>query len=174
MKFTRKLISFYLLNSKQVKLLEENLESLEQRLRSENESIANYYNTKLSAVAADAEAQQNKYEEQITKIIAEYEKKVEKLRLEYEADIETIKNDQRMSIENIRQAKLYEFSALQESGSYLSTLKAASTQLETATDHLQSMRLNIDTNIERINTEKSVQLEAKEQRLNGVVILNLI
>lgn len=169
----RTLNKFRFVNRKQVKLLEENLECLEHRLRGENESIASYYNTKMNALSSEADTQQRKYEEQISKIIADYEKRMEKLRFDYDADIEAIKNDQRMTIENIRQAKLYEFGALQESGSYLNTLKAASIQLETASDNLKSMRTSMDFNIERVQAERTAQLAAKEDRLNGLYTKNL-
>lgn len=111
--------------------------------------------------------QQQKYEEHIKKLIDDYEKQIDKLRLNYENELESQKNDQRSTIENIRQAKLFEFAALQESGSYLNTLKSASNQLENATGSLESMRTNITSTIERIHDEREVQLNAKEHRLGG-------
>lgn len=154
-------------NRKQISLLEESLESLEKRLREEIKSTEDYHLSKISALQTDMQNQQQKYDEQITKLIDDYEKQIEKLRLGYEQDLDALKNDQRSTIENIRQAKLYEFATIQESGSYLSTLKSASDHLEHATGNLETMRTNITTTIERIHTEREVQLNAKEQRLNG-------
>lgn len=113
------------------------------------------------------EAQQQKYEDQISKLSKDYEEKIEKLRSSYSNDIEALKNDQRMAVENIRQSKLLEFATIQENGSYLNTLKSASGYLSEANDNLRSMRTNIESNIERLHTEKEIQLAAKEQRLNG-------
>lgn len=152
---------------KQISLLEENLQSLEKRLREEIKSTETYHLNKISALQTDMENQQHKYEEHVEKLITDYEKQIERLRLNYEHDLEALKNDQRSTIESIRQAKLFEFAAVQESGSYLHTLKSASDNLEHATDNLQSMRTNIDATIERIHAEKDVQLEVKEKRLNG-------
>lgn len=163
----------YICNRKQIALLEESLESLEKRLREEIKSTETYHLNKISALQTDMEMQQQKYEENIEKLISDYEKQIEKLRLGYEQDLEALKNDQRSTIENIRQAKLYEFATLQESGSYLSTLKSASDNLEHATGNLESMRTNITTTIERIHAEREVQLNAKEQRLNGKYILKI-
>lgn len=157
------------LNRKQITLLEESLESLEKRLREEIKSTENYHLSKISALQSDLKSQQEKYDEHVEKLISDYEKQIEKLRLGYEQDLDALKNDQRSTIENIRQAKLYEFATLQESGSYLSTLKSASDNLEHATGNLESMRTNITTTIERIHAEREVQLNAKEQRLNGEI-----
>lgn len=152
---------------KQIALLEENLASLEKRLRDEIKSTEAYHLSKIDALQTDMAGQQHKYEEHIEKLTSDYEKQIERLRLNYEHDLEALQNDQRSTIENIRQAKLFEFAALQESGSYLHTLKSASVNLEQATDNLQSMRTNIDSTIERIHAAKEAQLEAKEKRLNG-------
>lgn len=152
---------------KQISLLEENLESLEKRLREEIKSTESYHLNKIEALQSDLDVRQQKHDEQIEKLIADYEKQIAKLRLTYEQDLEALKLDQRSTIENIRQAKLYEFAALQESGSYLNTLKSASDNLEHATDNLQSLRTNIDSTIERIHAEREVHLNAKEERLNG-------
>lgn len=152
---------------KQIALLEENLANLEKRLRDEIKSTEAYHLNKIDALQADMAGQQHKYQENIEKLISDYERQIERLRMNYEHDLEALQNDQRSTIENIRQVKLFEFAAVQESGSYLQTLKSASENLEQATDNLQSMRTNIDSTIERIHAAKEVQLEAKEKRLNG-------
>lgn len=143
------------------------MDSLEKRLRDEIKSIEAYHLNKISALQTDLDNQQHKYDEHIEKLCGDYEKQIERLRLNYEHDLDALKNDQRSTIENIRQSKLFEFAALQESGSYLNTLKSASDNLEQATDNLQTMRINIDSTIERIHAEKEVQLNAREKRLNG-------
>lgn len=124
---------------------------------------------KFNLLNVDLETQRHKYEEHIAKITAENEKQNEKLRIAHVAEIESIKNDFKATIENIRQSKLYEFAALHESSSYLNTLKSASENLESATDNLQAMRSNIDSNIERLHTERDIQLNIKEKRLNGTI-----
>lgn len=152
---------------KQIALLEENLANLEKRLRDEIKATEAYHLNKIDALQTDMAGQQHKYAEHIEKLIGDYERQIERLHLNYEHDLEALQNDQRATIENIRQVKLFEFSAVQESGSYLHTLKSASQNLEQATDNLQSMRTNIDSTIDRIHAAKEVQLEAKEKRLNG-------
>lgn len=132
------------------------MESLEKRLREEIKSTEAYHLSKI-----------RKYEENTKKLMNDYEKQIEKLRLNFENDLETLTNDQRSTIENIRQVKLFEFAALQESGSYLNTLKSASDHLEHATGNLESMRTNITSTIERIHDEREAQLNIKESNLNG-------
>lgn len=151
-----------------MRLLENNLESLEQRLRAENKSIEEYYTKKLVVLEADKAEIVRKCDEQLTELVTNHEKQLAKLRASHEAEIEQMNNDQRISIENIRQSKLLEFAVIQENGSYLSTLRSASSYLETASDNLQSLRANIDTNIERVNAERESNLEAREKRVEGM------
>lgn len=153
---------------KQIQLLENNLENLEQRLRDENKSIVEYYSAKLTMLDADKAEIVRKCDEHVAELIANHEKQLTKLRASHEFEIEQMKTDQRTVIENIRQSKLLEFAVLQENGSYLSTLRNASSYLETASDNLQTLRTNIDTNIERVNVERETQLEAREKRLEGM------
>lgn len=160
---------FVYIHRKQIAILEENFEKLEQRFRAEIESIEHHHLDKFNLLNADMETQQHKYEEQIAKLTAEYEKHNEKVRIAHEAEIESMKNDCRATIENIRQSKLYEFATLHEGSSYLNTLKSASENLESATDNLQAMRSNIDANIERLHAEREIQLNIKEKRLNGMI-----
>lgn len=141
---------------------------MEQRFRSEIESIEHHHMEKFNFLNVDLETQRKKYEEQIAKLTAAYEKQNKTLRIAHEAEIESMKNDLRATIENIRQSKLYEFAAIHESSSYLNTLKSASENLESATDNLQAMRSNIDSNIERLHAEREIQLNIKEKRLNGM------
>lgn len=70
-------------------------------------------------------------------------------------------------IENIRQSKLLEFSVVQENGSYLATLKNASSYLENASDNLQALRTDMEDKIERLHKEREIQLEVREKRLEG-------
>lgn len=147
--------------------MEENLQNLEQRFRDEIALIESHHNEKLKLLLDEMDNQQRKSNEQITKLIDDYEKQLEKSRTTYETELDILKNDQRAMIENIRQTKLLEFAVVHESGSYLGTLKNASSNLETATENLQAMRTNIDSNIERIHAEREIQLNAKEKRLNG-------
>lgn len=160
-------ISLHSFRRKQIDLIEENLENQAKRLRDEIKSMETYYLNKIATMQTDMDSQQHKYQDHLEKLIGDYEKQIERIRLNYEHELEALQNDQRSTIENIRQVKLFEFAAMQESGSYLHTLKSASENLEHATDNLQSMRTNIDTTIERIHAEKEIHLEAKEKRLNG-------
>lgn len=153
---------------KQIQLLESNLERLEQRLHAENKSIEEYYTKKLLVLETDKADIVRKFDEQTTDMVANHEKQLTKLRASHETEIDHMKNDQRMVIENIRQSKLLEFSAIQENGSYLATLRNASSYLETASDNLQTLRTNIDSNIERVNAEREAQLEAREKRVEGI------
>lgn len=58
-----------------------------------------------------------------------------------------------------------EFSVVQENSSYLQTLKSASTYLETASEDLQTIRIDFQNKIEKMHQEREIQLAAREKRL---------
>lgn len=140
---------------------------MEQRLHAEAKSIEDFYTKKLETLEAENIEILRRCEEQLTESEANYKKQLAKLHESYAAETEQMKNDHITAIENIRQSKLVEFAAVQENGSYLSTLRSASSQLESANENLSSLRVNINTNIERINVERETQLEIRERRIEG-------
>ena len=58
---------------------------------------------------------------------------IRKLRKNQEEDLEMIKEEHRRMLDNIRQAKMLEFAAVQENGSYMECLKQASSNLNDLT-----------------------------------------
>lgn len=100
-------------------------------------------------------------------VTSEYENQLSTLREMHRNYIEQLSNDQKTMIDNLRQAKAMEVNMMQESSSYLSTLKNASSRLESAGENLETMRQTIDTNVGLIHNERGMQLEAREKRLEG-------
>lgn len=154
---------------KQIELYEESLAHLEQRLQNGLKYAEEYHTGRYNGVRTDIEDQRRLHEEQTNKMRDEYEDKLERMRSGYVAALETLKNDQLAAIKAIRETKLIEFATVQDGSSYLHTLKSASSQLSEATENLQSMRTNMETNVERLHVEKEAQLNAREQRLNGIL-----
>ncbi|XP_037721886.1 trichohyalin [Drosophila subpulchrella] len=120
---------------KQIKVLEEHLSAVEDRLKLENAELRQYYTDKL-------EKQKEDYVEQISNLRNDHEDEVRKLRQSHELDLE-----------GIRQAKMLELSTVQDHGNYLETLRLASNNLQELRDGMSG------------NQEKERQLEARERRL---------
>lgn len=133
----------------------------------ETKSQEEYYVKQIACLKNENEDLISKYDDRIAQMNSENENILKKLRSDYETEIENNKNDHRMMIENIRSSKLLEFSVVQENGSYLNTLKNASKNLEYASDNLQTLKVEMESNIERLLNEREVQLDAREKRSEG-------
>ncbi|KAH8378567.1 hypothetical protein KR009_000001 [Drosophila setifemur] len=121
---------------KQLKVLEEHLAAVEERLKQENSELRQYYTEKL-------EKQKEDYAEQISNLKQDHEDEVRKLRQSHE-----------QNLEGIRQAKMIELSAVQDHGNYLETLRLASSNLQELRDGMSG------------NQERERLLEARERRLS--------
>ncbi|XP_068150740.1 fas-binding factor 1 homolog [Drosophila tropicalis] len=121
---------------KQLKVLEDHLSAVEERLKSENGELRQYYLDKLEKLKVD-------YTEQITNLKQDQEDEVRKLRNSHEMDLEAI-----------RQAKLLEMAALQNHGNYMETLR-------TASNNLQELSNGLTT-----GQDRQRQLEVREKRLD--------
>ncbi|KAH8322856.1 hypothetical protein KR059_009177 [Drosophila kikkawai] len=120
---------------KQIKVLEDHLAAVEDRLKTENTELQQYYIGKL-------EKQKEDYVEQISNLKQDHEDEVRKLRHSHELDIE-----------GIRQAKMLELAAVQDHGNYLETLRLASSNLQELRDGMTDTQ------------ERERHLEARERRL---------
>ncbi|XP_030570367.1 trichohyalin [Drosophila novamexicana] len=120
---------------KQLKVLEQHLAAVEQRLKLENTEITDYYSGKLDKLKGD-------YDLQISNLKQDHEDDLRMLRSSHEADME-----------RIRQAKILEQATVQDHGSYLETLRMASSDL-------QELREGLTT-----TKEREQQLELRERRL---------
>ncbi|KAH8315287.1 hypothetical protein KR074_003630 [Drosophila pseudoananassae] len=120
---------------KQLKVLEEHLAAVEERLKLENTELRQYYTEKLEKLKED-------YMEQISNLKQDHEDEVRKLRHSHELDLE-----------GIRQAKSLELSAVQDHGNYLETLRLASDNLKELRDGMSGSQ------------ERERQLDIRERRL---------
>lgn len=109
--------------------------AVEERLKLENSETKEYYTEKLEKLKGD-------YELQITTLKQDHEDDLRMLRSSHDADLE-----------RIRQAKMLEQATVQDHGSYLETLRMASSDL-------QELREGLTTTKEREH-----QLEFRERRL---------
>ncbi|SPP76755.1 trichohyalin [Drosophila guanche] len=120
---------------KQLKVLEEHLAAVEERLKTENSDLRQHFVDKLEQQKAD-------YVEQLSTLRQDHEDEVRKLR-----------NSHEMDLEGIRQAKLVELSAVQDHGNYLETLRLASSNLQELRDGMSNSQ------------DRERLLEARERRL---------
>lgn len=155
-----------------MRLLEENMELFGQRLRDENKSIVEFYDRKLTTLKSEQIECIEKYEKHLSELREQCEKQLTDERERHRNDLEQLQRDQQMIIENIRQAKLMEVAVIQESGSYLTTLKNASTFLESANSDLHSLKMTMDDNVERIQVEREAKLTAREKQIEGLECIN--
>ncbi|XP_034481562.1 fas-binding factor 1 homolog [Drosophila innubila] len=120
---------------KQLKVLEHHLAAVEERLKLENSELREYYTSKLEKLKGD-------YDLQISTLKQDHEDDLRMLRSSHEADME-----------RIRQAKMLEQAAVRDHGSYLETLRMASSDLQELREGMNTTR------------EREQQLEARERRL---------
>lgn len=59
-----------------------------------------------------------------------------------------------------------EFALVQDNSSYLDALKSASGYLETASEDLQTIRVDLEVKLERAHKDREIQLEVREKRIN--------
>ncbi|XP_062135930.1 calponin homology domain-containing protein DDB_G0272472 [Drosophila sulfurigaster albostrigata] len=120
---------------KQLKVLEDHCEAVQERLKLENSELREYYTSKLDKLKAD------------------YELQLSTLKQDHEDDLRLLRSSHEADLERIRQAKLLEQAAVRDHGSYLETLRLASSDL-------QELREGLST-----TKEREQQLESRERRL---------
>ncbi len=87
---------------KQISLLEENLANLENRLRSENKNLEDFYEKRVDALNVEKEKFIGMHEAKINELMANNEKSLAKIRSDYEDELKIIRNDYKVSIEIMR------------------------------------------------------------------------
>ncbi|XP_055856296.1 restin homolog [Episyrphus balteatus] len=150
---------------KQIEVLEDHLASVESRLKNENEALHEFYNNKLKTANNDRIEMQSRLEGYLNDLRKSHEDEIRRLKQAHEEDMDGLKDDHRKMIETIRQSKLFEFAAVQENGSYLETLRMASTNLETVTGDLQSLRSEMERKIDIIHREREIKLDSREKKI---------
>ncbi|KAH8370987.1 hypothetical protein KR093_005860 [Drosophila rubida] len=120
---------------KQLKVLEDHCDAVQQRLKLENSELRDYYTSKLDKLKTD------------------YEQQLSSLKQDHEDDLRLLRSSHESDLERIRQAKLLEQAAVRDHGSYLETLRLASSDLHELREGLSTTK------------EREQQLEARERRL---------
>ncbi|XP_018791053.1 PREDICTED: trichohyalin isoform X2 [Bactrocera latifrons] len=150
---------------KQLEVVENHTNSIEMRLRAEVEELSKYYIQKVSTLESEKQKLKSEYETDYGNFKQDQEDELRKLKKSHEDDIEMLREEHRRMLENVRQAKMLEFAAVQENGSYMEMLKAASSNLENLSGGLQGLRDDVQSRLELLHKEKEKKLEARERRL---------
>ncbi|XP_061396740.1 trichohyalin-like [Musca vetustissima] len=150
---------------KQIEVLEEHLSNLEKRLKSEIEELQNYFQKKIDTLEEEKSQLKLSYTEEIQNLRQDHEDEVRKLKKNQEEDLEMLKEEHRRMLDNIRQAKMLEFAAVQENGSYLECLRVASSNLSELTGGLSELKENMQNKIDNMQLEREKKLEAREKRI---------
>uniref|UniRef100_A0A0K8WJM4 Fas-binding factor 1 n=1 Tax=Bactrocera latifrons TaxID=174628 RepID=A0A0K8WJM4_BACLA len=150
---------------KQLEVVENHTNSIEMRLRAEVEELSKYYIQKVSTLESEKQKLKSEYETDYGNLKQDQEDELRKLKKSHEDDIEMLREEHRRTLENVRQAKMLEFAAVQENGSYMEMLKAASSNLENLSGGLQGLRDDVQSRLELLHKEKEKKLEARERRL---------
>lgn len=109
--------------------------AVEERLKLENSELRDYYTGKLEKLKED-------YDSQLSTLKQDHEDDLRQLRSSHESDME-----------RIRQSKMLEQATLRDHGSYLETLRLASSDLQELREGMSNTK------------EREQQLEARERRL---------
>lgn len=123
---------------KRLQLMEENLESMEQRYRGEIVAVERFFTDKIKSISD-----------------------------ERESNLETLKLHYEEMMQNIRKSKFMEFAIKEESLSYIEIMKRASTNLETASGDVHSLHEVLQEKLIVLERDKEIQLSAREKRLEG-------
>ncbi|XP_073837560.1 fas-binding factor 1 twitchy [Musca autumnalis] len=150
---------------KQIEVLEKHLANLEKRLKSEIEELQDHFQKKIEILEEEKANIKTNYNEEIQNLKQDHEDELRKLKKNQEEDLEMIKEEHRRMLDNIRQAKMLEFAAVQENGSYLDCLRVASSNLSDLTGGLNELKENMQMKIDQIHTEREKKLEAREKRI---------
>lgn len=87
---------------KQIKLLEESMESIEQRLRTENDEVQSFYKIKLEFMEKEKQSLIDDYESKLKTIVINHEQLVKKLKDNYDNEIKDLQQEYKTTVENIR------------------------------------------------------------------------
>ncbi|XP_075161651.1 fas-binding factor 1 twitchy [Haematobia irritans] len=150
---------------KQIEVLEQHLGNLEKRLKTEIEDIQNYFQKKIDILEEEKANLKSSYAEDITNLKQDHEDQLRKLKKNQEEDLEMIKDEHRRMLDNIRQAKMLEFAAVQENGSYLECLRVASSNLTDLTGGLNELKENMQAKIDNLQLEREKKLELREKHI---------
>ncbi|XP_065362145.1 trichohyalin [Calliphora vicina] len=150
---------------KQIEVLEQHLTNIEKRLKSEIEDLQTFFQTKIEVLEQEKASLKKNYEDELSNLKQDHEDDLRKLRKNQEEDLEMLKEEHRRMLDNIRQAKMLEFAAVQENGSYLDCLKVASNNLSDLTGGLNELKENMQNKIEVLQLEREKTLEQREKRI---------
>ncbi|ALC43847.1 CG5964, partial [Drosophila busckii] len=120
---------------KQLKVLEQHLAAVEDRLKLENTDMKAHYTDKLEQLKTD------------------YELKISSLKQDHEDDLRLLRSSHESDLDRLRQTKMLEQATMQDHGSYLETLRLASSDLQQLREGMNSTK------------EREQQLVARERRL---------
>ncbi|CRK87853.1 CLUMA_CG001640, isoform A [Clunio marinus] len=131
---------------KRLQLMEENLESMEQRYKAEIAAVEKFFSDKIKSISDERESN------------------LEALKLHYEE-----------MMQNIRKSKFMEFAIKEESISYFDILKRASTHLEVASGDVHSLHEVLQEKLIVLERDKEIQLNMREKRLEGnICVLTIV
>ncbi|XP_055906091.1 fas-binding factor 1 [Eupeodes corollae] len=150
---------------KQISVLEEHLASVETRLKNENAALHEFYSDQLKNVNIEKIDMKARLEGNLNDLRKTHEEEIRRIKSNHEEDMDGLKDDHRKMIETIRQSKLFEFAAVQENGSYLETLRMASSNLESVTGDLQSLKSEMERKIDSVHREREMRLNTREKKV---------
>ena len=147
--------------------MDENLSKMEHRLKTDNKLLENFYLNKIELIENEKNELVKDYNEKINDLTLNYKNNIININKLHENNIESINNENKLIIENIRKAKLYEFSLIEESSSYMHVLKNATNYLENASDNLHTLRNTLQERYNHLEKDKEIQLDSREKKVEG-------
>lgn len=152
-------------HKKQIKLLEDQVRQVEDRLKQENKTMEDFYRNKLHLLETDKNETIEKNDKKLADLRVEHQEVISHIRSSHQSTMEELKLEHRKAIGYLRDSKLMEFTQLEDRFSYLDHLKSAAKYMESATGDIESLRVTINERIETLHKDKEMELERREKRV---------
>lgn len=138
--------------------------------------IEKSYKKRIEVMETNMESIEQRYKSEIATTETFFSDKIKSLNDERDSNLEALKAHYDETIQSIRKSKLMEFAIREESSSYSDILTRASSHLETASGDIKSLHDVLKEKLIMVERDKEIQLTAREKRLEGerVIIISII
>lgn len=138
--------------------------------------IEKSYKKRIEVLESNMESIEERYKSEISTQETFFGDKIKSLNDERDSNVAALKAHYDDTIQSIRKSKLMEFAIREESSSYSDILTRASSHLATASGDIQSLHEVLKEKLITVERDKELLLAAREKRLEGehVIIISII
>ncbi|RZC39276.1 fas-binding factor 1, partial [Asbolus verrucosus] len=150
---------------KQIILLEQSLESVEKRLKTDFEKVSEVFEEKIKALHTQHEEEINKYKQKIQEIETQHAEELKQIRENNTRIIDEIKYEYSTLLENIKEAKKSESILFNESSSYIQKLDSNIEILYSNSKNIQELRTQMERDYGVLSKAREESLKVKEEEI---------